>query len=138
MRLENLKSVGESTQKCGRKNREWRWRQIKSVYMWYLDVVVKRLRCIDCLNPWVTNCTTFWSQKFFSGTVFLHKNDAKQNSSTLIYIYIYIYMLWVLLTLFIVPWKHRNTLLSEIWSFYFYALFRKFRTSIESEPATPL
>ena len=22
-------------------------------YMWYLDVVVKRLHCIDCLNLWV-------------------------------------------------------------------------------------
>ena len=21
--------------------------------MWYLDVIVKRLHCIDCLNPWV-------------------------------------------------------------------------------------
>ena len=29
---------------------------MKPVYMWYLDLVVKRLCCIDCLNPWATNC----------------------------------------------------------------------------------
>ena len=39
---------------------------------------------------------------------------------------------------FIVPWKHRDTLLSEISSFYAYPLFRKFRTPLDSEPATPL
>ena len=36
------------------------------------------------------------------------------------------------------PWKHGNTLLSEISSFYVYALFPKFRTNLESEPRTPL
>ena len=36
------------------------------------------------------------------------------------------------------PWKHGNTVLSEISSFYLYALFRKFRTPLDSEPATRL
>ena len=40
--------------------------------------------------------------------------------------------------LIIVPWKQGNTLLSEITSFYLYALFRKFRTPLDSEPVTPL
>ena len=35
-----LNSVGKRTQKCDRKNRELRWRQIKSIYRWYLDLVV--------------------------------------------------------------------------------------------------
>ena len=35
-------------------------------------------------------------------------------------------------------WKHGNTLLSEISSFYAYALFRKFRTPLDSEPGTSL
>ena len=37
-----------------------------------------------------------------------------------------------------VPWKHGNTLLLGISSFYLYALFRNFRTPLDSEPATPL
>ena len=36
------------------------------------------------------------------------------------------------------PWKHGNTLLSEISSFYAYALFRKFGTPLDSEPGTSL
>ena len=28
----------------------------KPVYMWYLNLVVKRLRCINRLNPWGNNC----------------------------------------------------------------------------------
>ena len=47
----------------------------KPVYMSYLNLVVKRLRWINCLNPWANNCTTFWNQKLCRGTVFLHKND---------------------------------------------------------------
>ena len=35
-------------------------------------------------------------------------------------------------------WKHGNTLSSEISTFYLYALFQKFRTPFDSEPATPL
>ena len=31
----------------------------KPVYAWYLNLVVKRLRCINCLNPWANNCATF-------------------------------------------------------------------------------
>ena len=37
-----------------------------------------------------------------------------------------------------VPWKHGNTLLSEISSFFVYALFREFRTPLDSEAPTPL
>ena len=36
------------------------------------------------------------------------------------------------------PWKHGNTLLSEVSSFNLSDLFRKFRTPLDSEPATPL
>ena len=54
-----LNSVGERNQKCDRENRGWRWPQINPIYMWYLDVVVKRLRCIKSLNYWATNYTTF-------------------------------------------------------------------------------
>ena len=63
---------------------------------------------------------------------------------TYIYIYIYILVLLTLLRrkkmllLFIVLWKHGNTLLSEISSFYAYVFFREFRTPLDSEPATPL
>ena len=78
-----------------------------------------------------------------------------------IYIYIYIYtmiyniiyipwVLWVLLTLLrkkeyalithsaMETWKYAIIRLSEISLFYLYALFRKFRTRLDSEPATPL
>ena len=44
-------SVGECTQKCCRENREWRWHQIKPIYMWSVDLVFKRLRKTNCLNP---------------------------------------------------------------------------------------
>ena len=30
---------------------------VRSIYIWYLAVVVKRLCCIDCLNPWVIKLT---------------------------------------------------------------------------------
>ena len=53
-----LNSVGEPTQKCNRENREWRWHQIKPIYMWSLDLVFKRLRQTNCLNPWGTNIAT--------------------------------------------------------------------------------
>ena len=33
---------------------------------------------------------------------------------------------------------YENTLLTEVLSFYYYAFFRKFRTSLHSEPGTPL
>ena len=48
-----LNSVEQRTQKCDRENRKWWWHQIKPIYMWYLDLVVKRFRQINCLNPWV-------------------------------------------------------------------------------------
>ena len=47
-----LNFVGERTQKYDRENREWRWRQIKSIYRLYLDLVVKKLYYINCLNVW--------------------------------------------------------------------------------------
>ena len=45
-----LNFVEERTQKCDRENREWRWRQIKSIYRLHLDLVVKQLCYISCLN----------------------------------------------------------------------------------------
>ena len=39
---------------------------------------------------------------------------------------------------FIVPWKHGNTLLSELSSFPVYALFRKFCNPLDSEPGSLL
>ena len=54
-----LNSVEEHTQKLERENQEWRWRQIKSIFSWHLDLVVKRLRCINSLNTWASNFSTF-------------------------------------------------------------------------------
>ena len=76
-------SVWERTQKCDRENQVWRWCQIKPIYMWYLDLVFKRLRGINCLNSWVTNCANFWNQKSCCGTVFLQENDETKTSSGL-------------------------------------------------------
>ena len=78
-----LNSLGQRTQKCDRENQVLRWRQIKSIYRWYLDLVVKHLRSINCLNAWDTICATFGKQKLYCGTVFLHKNDETMNSSVL-------------------------------------------------------
>ena len=78
-----LNFVGERTQKCDKENREWRWRQIKSIYRLYLDLVVKKLCYINCLNAWATNCATFRNQKLCCGTVFLHKSDEIKTSSGL-------------------------------------------------------
>ena len=75
--------MGKRTQKCDWVNREWRWRQINSIYTWYLDLVVKRLHYINCLNLWATNYTTFRNQKLCCGTALLHKNDEIKNSSGL-------------------------------------------------------
>ena len=38
-----LKFVEERTQKYDRENREWWWRQIKSIYRLHLELVVKQL-----------------------------------------------------------------------------------------------
>ena len=57
-----LNFVEESTQKCDRENREWRWRQIKSIYRLHLDLVVKQLCYNSCLNAWATNSATFRNQ----------------------------------------------------------------------------
>ena len=66
------------------------------------------------------------------------------------YIYIYIYIIYTLSVLLTLLRKKENALithsametwecvLSEISSFYLYALFRKFRTPLDSEPAAPL
>ena len=51
--------LSDRTQKYDRENREERWRQIKSIYRWHLDLVAERLRCINCLNTWAANCATF-------------------------------------------------------------------------------
>ena len=73
----------ERTQKCDRENRDWWWCQIKSIYRLHLDLVVKQLCYISCLNACATNCATFRNQKLCCGTVFLHKNDETKNSSGL-------------------------------------------------------
>ena len=72
-----LNIVGERTQKCDRKNREWRWRQIKYFYRLHLDLVVKQL----CCNA------TFRNRKLCCGNVFLHKNDETKNSSGLQFLF---------------------------------------------------
>ena len=74
-----LNFVGERTQKCDRENQEWLWRQTKSSYRLYLDLVVKQLCYISCLNAWTPNYVTFRNQKLCCGTVFLHKNDETKN-----------------------------------------------------------
>ena len=82
-----LKFVGERAQKCDKENREWRWRQIKSIYRLYQDLVVNSMllkkRYTNCLSAWATNFATFRNQKLYCGTVFLHKNDETKNSSGL-------------------------------------------------------
>ena len=78
-----LEFCGERTQKYSRENRAWRWRQINSIYRWYLDLVLKRLCCINCLNAQDTNCATSSNQKFCCGTFFLDKNNETKNSSGL-------------------------------------------------------
>ena len=78
-----LNFVGERTQKCDKENREWRWRQIKSIYRLYLDLIIKKLYCINFLNALATNSATFRNQKLCCGTLFLHKNDEMKNSSGL-------------------------------------------------------
>ena len=78
-----LNFVEELTQKYARETREWQWYQIKSIYRLYLDLVVKQLYYISCLNACATNCATFRNQKLCCGTVFLHKNDETKNSSGL-------------------------------------------------------
>ena len=78
-----LNFVEERTQKCDRENREWRWYQIKSICKLHLDLVVKQLYYIICLNACATNCATFRNQKLCFGTAFLHKNDETDNSSGL-------------------------------------------------------
>ena len=54
-----LHSVVERTQKCDRENQEGRWRQVKIIYRWHLDLVGESLRCIISLNAWAANCATF-------------------------------------------------------------------------------
>ena len=78
-----LNFVEERTQKSNRENREWQWCQIKLSYRLHLDLVVKKLCYISCLNAWATNCATFRNKKLCCGTVFLHKNDETKNISAL-------------------------------------------------------
>ena len=79
-----LDFVEERTQKCDRENRKWRWCQIKSIYRLHLDLVVKHFCYISCLNTCATNCATSRNQKLCCGTVFVHKNNEKRNSSGLL------------------------------------------------------
>ena len=59
-----LNFVGERAQKCDRDNREWWWCQIKSIYRLHLDLVVKKLCYINCLNAWATSCAAFRNQSY--------------------------------------------------------------------------
>ena len=68
-----LNFVEERTQKCARENREWQWYQIKSIYRLHLDLVVKQLYYISCLNACATNCATFRIQKLCCGTVLYNR-----------------------------------------------------------------
>ena len=45
-----LNSMGELSLMCDRENREWWSRKIKAIYIWYLELVAKRLCCINSLN----------------------------------------------------------------------------------------
>ena len=78
-----LNFMEERTQKGDRENREGRWRQVKSIYRLYLDLVDEQICYNNCSNAWATNCATFKNQKLCYGTVFLHKNDETKNSSGL-------------------------------------------------------
>ena len=78
-----LNFVEKHTQKCDRENQEWWWCQIKSIYRLHLDLVVRQLCYISCLNASATNCATSRNQNLCCGTVFLHKNDETKNSSGL-------------------------------------------------------
>ena len=41
---------GKGTHRCDREDQEWRWRQITPMYIWFLELAVKRLHCVNCLN----------------------------------------------------------------------------------------
>ena len=45
-----LEFCGGTYSEVDRENREWRWCQTKSVYRLHLDLVVKQLCYISCLN----------------------------------------------------------------------------------------
>ena len=45
-----LNPMGELSLTCDRENREWWSRKIKAIYIWYLELVAKRLCCINSLN----------------------------------------------------------------------------------------
>ena len=79
-KIMRLNFVEERTRKSYRENRERQWRQIKSIYRLHLDLVVKQLCYISCLNAWATNCATFRNLNLCCGTVFLHKNDEIKNT----------------------------------------------------------
>ena len=53
-----FKSVGKCAQNCDMENRERWWRQSKPTDRWYLELVVKCLRCTNCLNACATNCAS--------------------------------------------------------------------------------
>ena len=53
-----LQVCGETSQNCGMENRERWWRQGRPTDRWYLELVVKRLRCINYLNACATNCVS--------------------------------------------------------------------------------
>ena len=54
-----FKSVGKRAQNCDMEFLERRWCQSKPTDRWYLELVVKRLRCINFSNPCTDNCASF-------------------------------------------------------------------------------
>ena len=69
----DLNYVGEGNGKCGKENRGWRWRQIKSIARWQLRVST----VLDVLMSGyqvkvATNCANF----LWFCTVLLHKNSS--------------------------------------------------------------
>ena len=56
-----FKSVRKCAQNCDMENRKKQWLQSKPTDKWYLELVVKRLRCIGCLNSCGTDCASFKS-----------------------------------------------------------------------------
>ena len=54
----NLNYVGQGVLKFDREIRKWRGRQIKPIDRCYLDLVVTRLHCSNCLSDSATNCAS--------------------------------------------------------------------------------
>ena len=78
-----LNSVEERAQNCDCGSCEWWLHKIRPIDRWYLDLVVRHPRCINCINTWVFYCAPFWNQDFLCGALFLHKNDETPETCSL-------------------------------------------------------